>query len=72
MATICLYYMPSEKISREEMIVDTEFSDIERRLNEPSECLARLKTLSAKSRNDSKVYDHLQNLDDLTRFGTPK
>jgi hypothetical protein len=41
MATICLYYMPSEKISCEEMIMDAEFSGIERRLNEPSEHLAR-------------------------------
>jgi len=64
-----------------------------RRLDELSERLARLKALSAKSRNDfarrlapvagfrkilaheylnvdwDKVYDHLQNLDDLTRFG---
>jgi len=52
MVITCLYYVPNEKISCEEMNMDAEFNGIERRLDELSERLARLKALSGKPRND--------------------
>jgi hypothetical protein len=55
MATPYQYCVPNGKISCEEMIMDAEVRRYREGLDKMSDRLARLKALSIKYRNDSRV-----------------